>query len=92
VKYLVVPESQHAKTFRFNPPVATFIIVAGLLVLSAIKFYHQLRFKAREIRDIAPDRDLAAETVSAKLAAAESLPQMLFGVSGLISQLPGPPL
>jgi hypothetical protein len=92
VEYLVVPESQHAKTFPFDPPVTTFVVAVLFLVLSSIKLDDDLRFETREICDIAADRDLAPETVSAKLAAAESLPQMLFGVSGPISQLSGPPL
>jgi len=65
VEYLVVPEAQHPISLLFDSMVATLIIVAAFLVLSAIKFYHQLRFKAREIRNIAAERYLTPEAVAA---------------------------
>ncbi|OGA52932.1 MAG: hypothetical protein A3F74_06985 [Betaproteobacteria bacterium RIFCSPLOWO2_12_FULL_62_58] len=69
LKHLVIPESEHAKSLRFDSAVATFIVAMPFLVLSAIKLDYEPRLETREIGDIAADWHLAAETIPAKLAA-----------------------
>ena len=67
LEYLVVPESEHPKSPRFDSTVATLIIRTVFLVLSAIKLNHKFRVKTCKIRDIPADRHLPAESVTAEL-------------------------
>jgi hypothetical protein len=67
LKYLIVPESEHPESQRFDSTVATLIIRTVFLMLSAIKLNYKFRVKTRKIRDIAADRHLPAESVAAEL-------------------------
>ena len=69
LKHLVIPESEHAISLRFDSTVAMFIVAMALLMLSAIKLDYEPRFETREIGDVAADGYLAAETIPANLAA-----------------------
>jgi hypothetical protein len=68
LEYLVIPESEHSKSLRFDSMVATFIVAMAFLVLPAIQLDYEPRFETREVGDIAADGHLAAETIAAQLA------------------------
>jgi hypothetical protein len=68
---VIVPESQHSKTFPLEPSRPA-LIVLGLtrhIVLPAINFDDEARPEADDIDDVVPDRLLAAKFVSLKLLA-----------------------
>ena len=69
LKHLVVPESEHAISLRFDSTVASLIVAMAFLVLPSIELDYELRFETCEICDIAADGRLAAETIPANLAA-----------------------
>ena len=60
LKHLVVPESEHAISLRFDPTVTALIVAMALLMLCAIELHYEPRFETREICDMAADRRLAA--------------------------------
>ena len=55
-------------------------------MLSAIELDHKFRFETCKIRDIAADRHLPAESVTAELPTPQMLPKVAFSICGLISQ------
>ena len=54
-KHLVVPESKHPKSSRCDLALAMFVVATTIHVLSAIELDRNLRFKTREIGDVAAD-------------------------------------
>ena len=84
LKYLIVPESDNPIPLSFNPTVTTLIIRTAFLVLSSIEFDHNFRLETCKIRDIAGNRNLPAEPVTAELPAPQMLPKMAFSIRGPI--------
>lgn len=91
-EYLVIPESQHAKSSRFDLTVANLVIALPFLVLSAVKLDYKLRLQTREVGNITTDRHLAPEPVALKLPKPQKTPEVPLGIGGLIPQSARPAL
>jgi hypothetical protein len=67
--HIVIPESQHAMTFRIQPAGAIFIATAvGILsMLRTIDLDDQAFFLTGEVRNIGSDRDLSPKMASSYL-------------------------
>jgi len=86
---VVVPEPDHAIPMLPQPGGA-FLIGAYLLgMLAAVELDDQQRFHSREIRNVGPDRHLAAKLDTVELSIAEMLPKLLFRFRRLLTQLSG---
>ena len=70
VHNIIVPETQHTITFRFQPTRSFHVLLLVHCMLSAIKLDDQLSLQADEVHDIAANRMLAPKFVPRHLAAA----------------------
>jgi len=89
LQYLIVPKSQHTKPLLFNVTIAQRIMCPLLVMLSTVEFNHQLRLEAREIGDVAPDRNLPPRSVPAQLSTAYETPQAALRLRCLVPQRTG---
>ncbi len=88
-KDVVVPEPDHAIPMLPQPRSAVLIGARLIGVLAAVELNDQQRFHSSEIRDVRPDRHLAAKLDAVELSIAEMLPKLLFRFSRLLPQLSG---
>ncbi len=83
LKYPIIPEAYSAKPPSFDFTVATLIMQTTLLMLASVQFDNEFRVETSEIGDIAPDWNLPAESVAAKLPSSQVPPKMNFSIGGL---------
>jgi hypothetical protein len=67
LQHLVVPEPQYAVPLTFEEPRAARLFCGREIVLAAIDFDDQLRLMADKVGDKAPERCLAAKSVTSGL-------------------------
>ncbi len=77
---LVIPESKHAKSLRFDSTITTLVGYGSLLVLAAVKFDYELRIKTCEVGNITAYWNLAPKAMTSQLLASQVLPQIAFRV------------
>ena len=91
-EHFVVPEPQYSKSSRFDLTVANPVMALPFLMLSAVKLDHELRLQTSEVGNMTTDRHLAPEPVASKLPQPQKVPEVPFGIRGLISQRARSPL
>jgi hypothetical protein len=87
-QYVVVPESQHDKSFGFKNGSSPGIGGASFSVLSAIYFNDEFRIQAYEIDNEPVDGHLALELHSQAAAVAQPRRHLALGAGWLLSQKP----
>jgi len=80
-EHIVVPEANDAKALCRKEPAAGAVSLGCML--PPVNFDDQPRFQTTEVDDVAINRPLAAELVTAKAASANFPPQCLLGVRGI---------
>ena len=85
-EYLIIPESNNAKTFSIDSCIAILITSSKFLMLATVELDYQLCIQAREISYIVSDRDLPPKTKPAELSLAQMFPQLALGVGSLMAQ------
>jgi len=86
---LVIPEAENAYAFE-RQCLRPFGIVGDLFgfgVRAAVQFHGESGFMAVEIKNISPERVLAAELEAQELAVAKQLPKELLCLRGVPAQL-----
>jgi hypothetical protein len=84
---LIVPEAQHQESAASHIRGPLSVRFDLLQMLPAVELDHEPPFKATEVCDIPPDSILASE-FCAKLAAAQSHPELQLGPGLIAPQLP----
>ena len=83
-QHVVVPEPQYSITSliqKLSPPLISLNLIS---MMSSIQLDDQLRFRAKEVNDEAPDGLLAAKLAAVHLSVTQTQPQFPFGV-GLVA-------
>jgi hypothetical protein len=81
----VVPVAQDPEAGLVNVAVPGAIVCSLFGMLSAVQFHYQALFHAGEVGDVGTDRVLAAEPATFKPAPAQVLPQVAFGIGGIVA-------
>jgi hypothetical protein len=79
-QHIAVAITQHAVAFALQPVRARFLIGGVDIVVRAVDLDDQVRRQAREVDDIAADRNLSAKAVTGDLLAPQARPQPALGV------------
>jgi len=82
----IVPETEHAIAFRFDPPGTSFIFLDLRSMLTAIEFDDKSGGAVEEVTDITGNRHLAAEFEAIQPSVAETLPELAFDIGGIIAK------
>ncbi len=79
---IVIPEANDAIACRFQParPSIIFQLACVEAVLGAVEFDHEARSHAREINDIRPCGNLAAEMRAIDIDGAQAFPEQRLGL------------
>src|SRR5690242_20270518 len=89
IEHLVIPKSQHPKSFTLEIPAALLIAPATQVMLRSIYLDNQFLFQTHEVRDVIANRYLPAESMTKQLPSAQITPQEALGVSGVLTQCSG---
>ena len=80
LKNLVVPETEHLKSFSFDSNVAALVVTSAFLMLSPIEFNGKLRLQACEVGDESGNRHLPPEPVPRELSAPKIPPKVALSI------------
>jgi hypothetical protein len=80
LEYLIIPESNHAKSAACQVVRALKIIERGIRVLPAVELHNQPRSHADEIHDVSTEHRLPTEPISAEVTVAQQPPKHTFGI------------
>lgn len=91
LKYVRIPEAQHAKASRFQLPGSPMVpdYPVRSVVLAAIELDHETAFETGEVGDESGDRNLAAEMPAFALEQTQLIPELLLGIGGVAAQISG---
>ena len=79
-QHVVVPEPQYSITTliqKLSPPLISLNLIS---MMSSIQLDDQLRLRAKEVNDVAPDGLLAAKLCAVYLSVTQTHPQFALGI------------
>ena len=79
IKYLIVPESQHAKPGLLQKDRTFSICFNVFSVLTAVQLDNESPFQTNEVEDVIPERVLTPEFAVAKLPSTKTTPEVSLG-------------
>src|SRR6186997_1241704 len=82
---IIIPEAQNPKPLALQPLITT-TVGRAVGVLTSVRLDDDFPIEADEIEDVAPDRNLALELVSAETVCTQKIPKPPFGIGHLRSQ------
>jgi hypothetical protein len=85
----VIPKSDNCETLGLQIYGSGFVLFQLKSMLSTIDFNHNFPVNADKITNIRPDAMLPAKFITAKCPIPQKLPQTVFGIGLVFSQLPG---
>jgi len=88
LQHLIIGKTKHPQTTLFQPFCPECILARPEQVNRTIDFHHNFGFRADEVRDVVPQRNLAPKFEPGRVSAPQVFPQQLLGWSGVGPHLP----